>query len=243
MNDALLQCKSKAVKLTKGDNPLRSENGRKIGYMSLMKNMWDELGYGYLALSSQNLRDKAAALERTVGNVSRDIVRNVGRSDGTRSERGNEENAQIVAVESSGQNANELRRRESANLYTGSTQGQVEEIVNTLTTPEKELFERSEGDYSNRAIDTRIKQRPTQSDLKTINKVINGLVEQNKVAPGENPFAYLWLANCVLYSVVVTFQSNQIKSNQITLFIHGFLISISTYLWIEIFTRLIIPWI
>ena len=23
--------------------------------------------------------------------------------------------------------------------------------------------------------------------------------------PGENPFAYLWLANCVLYSVVVTF--------------------------------------
>ena len=84
MNDALLQCKSKAVKLTKGDNPPRSENGRKIGYMSLMKDMWDELGYGHLALSSQNLRDKDAALERTVGNVSRDIVRNVGRADGTR---------------------------------------------------------------------------------------------------------------------------------------------------------------
>ena len=71
-NDALLQCKSKAVKLTKGYNPPRSENGRKIGYMSLMKDMWDELGYGHLALSSQNLRDKAAALEWTVGNVSRD---------------------------------------------------------------------------------------------------------------------------------------------------------------------------
>ena len=63
----------------------------------------------------------------------------------------------------------------------------------------------SEGDYSNRAIDTRIKQRPTKSDLKTINKVINGLVEKNSVVPGQNPFAYLWLANCVLYSVVVTF--------------------------------------
>ena len=85
-----------------------------------------------------------------------------------------------------------------------STQDPVEEIVNTLTTPEKELFERSsqllasvnasEGDYSNRAIDTRIKQTPTKSDLKTINKVINGLVAQNKVVPGENPFAYLWLA-------------------------------------------------
>ena len=37
MNDALLQCKSKAVKLTKGDDPPRSENGRKIGYMSKKK--------------------------------------------------------------------------------------------------------------------------------------------------------------------------------------------------------------
>ena len=168
-----------------------------------------------MALSSQNLRDKAAALERTVGNVSRDIVRNVGRADGARSERGNEENAEIVAVQSSDQNANELRIRESANLHTKSTQDQAEEIVNTLTTPEKELFERSsqlfasvntsEGDYSNRAIETRIKQRPTKSDLKTINRVINGMVEQNKVVPGENPLAYLWLANCVLYSVVATF--------------------------------------
>ena len=78
-----------------------------------------------------------------MGNVSRDIVMNVGRADGTRSERGNEENAEIVAVESSDQNANELRRRESANLHTESTQGPVEEIVNTLTTPEKESFERS----------------------------------------------------------------------------------------------------
>ena len=163
----------------------------------------------------KDLRDKAAALERTVGNVSRDIVRNVGRANRTRSERGNEENVEIVPTESSYQNANELRRRESANLHTERTQDQVEEIVNTLTTPEKQLFERSsqlfasvntsEGDYSNRAIDTRIKQRPTKSDLETINKVINGLVEQNKLVPGENPSAYLWLANCVFYSVVVTF--------------------------------------
>ena len=83
MNDALLQCKSKAVKLSKGGNLPRNENGRKIGYMSVMKDMWDELGYGHLALSSQNLRDKATALERTVGNVSRDIVWNVGRGNGT----------------------------------------------------------------------------------------------------------------------------------------------------------------
>ena len=44
MNAALLQCKEKAVKLTKGDNPPRNGNVRKIGYMQLMKDMWDELG-------------------------------------------------------------------------------------------------------------------------------------------------------------------------------------------------------
>ena len=44
MNAALLQCKDKAVKLTKGNNPPRNENGRKSGYMQLMKDMWDELG-------------------------------------------------------------------------------------------------------------------------------------------------------------------------------------------------------
>ena len=68
-----------------------------------------------------------------MGNVSRDIVRNVGRADGTRSEKRNEGIAEIVAVESSDQNAIELRRRESENLHTESTQDQVEEIVNTLT--------------------------------------------------------------------------------------------------------------
>ena len=142
-------------------------------------------------------------------------MRNVGRADRTRSGSGKEENAEIIAVENSDKNANEFRRRESKNLHTESTQDQAEETFNTLTTAEQELFERSsqvftsvntsEGDYSHRAIDTRIKQKPIQSDLKTINKVINGLLEQNKVVPVESPFAYLWLANCVLYSVVVAF--------------------------------------
>ena len=146
-NDAFLQCKEKAVKLTKGDNPPRNGNGREIGYMQLMKDMWEELGYGHLALSSQNLRDKAVALERIMGNVSGDIVRNVGRADPTRSGRGNEENAEIIAVENSDQNANKLQWREGTNLHTDSTQDQAEEIVNTLTTAQKELFEPDHHNY------------------------------------------------------------------------------------------------
>ena len=94
-------------------------------------------------------------------------------------------------------------------MHADSTHDQAEEIVNTLTTAEQELFERSsqlfalvntsKGDYSNRAIDAQIKQKLTQSDRKIINKMINGLLEQNKVFPAETPFAYLWVANCLVF--------------------------------------------
>ena len=62
------------------------------------------------------------------------------------------------------------------------------------------------GDYSNPEIDTIIKQKPTQSDLKSINRVLKGLLEQKKTISLNNaPFAHLWLVNCVLYSVVAAF--------------------------------------
>ena len=95
-------------------SPPCNGDGRKIGYMQLMKDMWNELGVGHLALSSQNLRDKAAALERIMGNVSGDIVRNVERANRIRSGRGNKENADIIyiVVENLAQNANEFQRRE-----------------------------------------------------------------------------------------------------------------------------------
>ena len=77
-----------------------------------------------------------------------------------------------------------------------------EEFINTLIQGERELFEKSvqlytlvntrEGDYSNRENDMRIKQKPTQSDLKSINRVLKGLLEQKKtVSLNNDPFAHL----------------------------------------------------
>ena len=43
--------------------------------------MWDDLGYQHLAFSSQNLRDHAAALEKTLGDAASDIVSRVGRTE------------------------------------------------------------------------------------------------------------------------------------------------------------------
>ena len=64
MNDDLLECKQKALDLAKSSNPPRLDSGRKKGYMPVMKDLWETMGYYQLGLSSQNLRDQAQRLEK-----------------------------------------------------------------------------------------------------------------------------------------------------------------------------------
>ena len=64
---------------------------------------------------------------------------------------------------------------------------------------------------SNSAIDflTAEQRRPTNQDIINIIAAIEQLMKQNDVNnapdPVQNPFVFLWLANCVIYSVVVAF--------------------------------------
>ena len=60
-------------------------------------------------------------------------------------------------------------------------------------------------DYSQRDIDTRTKETPSTKHLEEINQAIKLLMERYEVTPTQNPFGFLWLANCVLYSVVGAF--------------------------------------
>ena len=75
----------------------------------------------------------------------------------------------------------------------------------------EQLTQTHAGDFTNREIDTRTKKRTTGEDIENIDKVIDELMKQNMINPSENPFSYLWLANChlfsriVIYSVVVAF--------------------------------------
>ena len=64
MNDNLLECKQKALDLAKSSNPPRLDSGRKKGYMPVMKDLWETMGYYQLGLSRQNLRDQAQRLEK-----------------------------------------------------------------------------------------------------------------------------------------------------------------------------------
>ena len=61
MNVAFLSCKKSAQLRVKSNEPPLAENGRRKGYMRVMKELWDKMGYEHLDLSSQNLRDHAAA--------------------------------------------------------------------------------------------------------------------------------------------------------------------------------------
>ena len=65
MNTDLLECKKKAMEFLKSENPPCYVNGRKKGYIQVMKDLWDKKGYEHLGLKSQNLRDQAAMLEKT----------------------------------------------------------------------------------------------------------------------------------------------------------------------------------
>ena len=65
------------------------------------------------------------------------------------------------------------------------------------------------GDFSNRLIDSRTKKRPTNQDITNINEAIEELMKRMNVNnahdPAQNPFVFLWLANCVTYSVLIAF--------------------------------------
>ena len=74
MNFDLIECKTKARELVASENPPLKPCGRKKGYMQLMKELWDEKGYA-VNVSDQNLRDQAARIEKTLGDVT-ETVRN-----------------------------------------------------------------------------------------------------------------------------------------------------------------------
>lgn len=146
MKNLILQCREKALKLSNSEDPPRYENGRKIGYMRLMKDSWGKLGMEHLELTSQNLRDQAAALDKSIGSVAGNIASRVGRGRRNGGGReGNEAEEEGNLERDNSQHVNE-QQRIGATLHTEILQNQTmphEEFINTLTQGERELFEKS----------------------------------------------------------------------------------------------------
>ena len=70
-NSDLQGCKRKPQQPEASNEPPCNLNGRKKGYMKIMKELWDETGYALLNLTEQNLRDQATRLEKVGGSLTR----------------------------------------------------------------------------------------------------------------------------------------------------------------------------
>lgn len=73
MNADLLSSKREAVAMMLLEQPPLYGNGRGKGYIRIMNELWDAKGYRDLGLSSQNLRDQAARLEKTLEESSENL--------------------------------------------------------------------------------------------------------------------------------------------------------------------------
>ena len=73
MNTKLLECKREAKDLVQSKDPPRKEDGKKQGYMAIMKQLWDNSEFADLNISTQNLRDQAARIEKSLGSAGATI--------------------------------------------------------------------------------------------------------------------------------------------------------------------------
>ena len=74
MNTDLLSCKREALAMTQMEQPPLERNGRRKGYIKIMRGLWDVKGYDSFGFSSQNLRDQAARLEKSLDQGSEHLA-------------------------------------------------------------------------------------------------------------------------------------------------------------------------
>ena len=184
----LLECKKRAQELASSEEPVRNMNGRKKGYMKILKELWDDLGYAGLNRTCQNLRDQAARMEKTMGNVRDTITRNTGNR---REKQRARESEELIMQEF--RNEFIVSQSNTANLhFTASTQVPVGHNASTstqapeghsitpistsvyellqLTDPILASVAKSRGDFNSRRYDTRTKQRPTGAEIKDVKR-------------------------------------------------------------------------
>ena len=115
MNSDLLECKRQALLLAKSENPPVNDNGRRKGYMELMKELLDQTGHEDIGFTKQNLRDQAARLEKSLGSVISTITSGIKAKRGGDNAEGALNNGRQIA-----KNADQ----EEPNLHTTLTQNQ-----------------------------------------------------------------------------------------------------------------------
>ena len=145
--------------------------------MSIMKDLWEERGYAELKLSEQNLRDQAAKLEQTLGNVE-EVFLSSRNEVKVRNDQETQQNQDyIIAVQNVNiQNANLEQELQDTDLHTttmATGNGTIEETNSTnpayqaLLQSSQDILssmQTNQGDFTRRKIDTRTKEKPKNDD-------------------------------------------------------------------------------
>mgnify|MGYP006896103236 FL=1 len=139
-----------------------------------------------MALTSQNLRDQAARLEKSVGDVGYLIAASVGlrvseEADGSE---GSTSEVNVCNVQATNFVINQ---HENADLHTVADETSLEGPGSELSQDTRDLIDSSNlilarvntlpGEFGEREFDTRIKERPTKRDLDNINQTITEIMK------------------------------------------------------------------
>ena len=153
--------------------------------MAILKQLWDNSEFADLNISTQNLRDQAARIEKSLGsagatiheesNTANDLLQPNVDNQETSSEDLEQDNYEFNNDTISPQNLH-------------STNAQVPE-ENETPAEVKKIFQAAklvfasvaadQGDLSNRLLHSRTKKRPTNQDIININAAIEQLMKQN----------------------------------------------------------------
>ena len=203
MNSDLLDCKRQAPLLAKWKNPPLKDNGRREGYMELVKELWDQMGHEDLGLTKQNLRDQAARLEKSLGNVSSTITNGIKAKRGGDNAEGVLNNGRQIGINADQEEPNlhttltQYQQRDNGDLFSEpdlhTTLTQDQERCSLLEPANRimETISTHPGDYSQLDIGTRTKETPSTKDLEQINQAVKLLMERYEVTPTQNPFGFL----------------------------------------------------
>ena len=202
--------------------------------MELMKELWDQMGHEDLGLTKQNLRDQAARLEKSLGSVTSTITNGIKAKRGGDNAEGVLNNRNQIAINADQEEPDlnttltQYQQRDHGDLFSQpdlhTTLTQDQEMCSLLEPANRimEIISTHPGNYSQCDIDTRTKETPSTKDLEKINQAVKLLTECYEVTPTQNPFGFLWLANCVLFSVVCAFlltkgwkKQGQIKADRL----------------------------
>lgn len=222
MCEDLLECKEKAKSISESETAPRKPNGRKVGYMEIMYNLWNDKGYSHLNLTAQNLRDRVSQLLIQRVNVQETIVREASRPNDINEEEREPCEDQFLDA------SNQLSPEQNANLSLDENQSQIPQLESEQNNNDKdkyytkanEIFNEihvNVGDYSMRQYDTRTKRMPTRKDLGDLNKSTNKLINEQKFTNTTNPLKILWVINCIIYAVIASW----VEVNNVKVRAHG----------------------